>query len=513
MPSFCFAEDDGIIGVNLGLDFYSRIDDAGDGLAQGITKLRLKEKQTYGWLWCGVNWLSNERIDQKVLEELKSGDYSTIMTIAASKKVKVTTSELSLITQCLTQRYTEIEKAAHRDQRTYEAVGNIWLYTDGDISNSDYDILYDIERINGIIFKDKDEYAGARNATAKAITNMLSWRAIASLFPGIPTSSNQQVSSNQSVWIPSTNVNTVAATNTQTPTAAQTPTATPWSDICSTWWTVTPTWWTSVAPAEDLFADDPFADLSTALAGGWMSEGVVYAPVWTQWNVSGVATSNLNFGWSEKKDFFNKLPCEDIFCITINMRKGNMNMLWGSRRSIEWLLESHIEMMDPISWSDLSQQKMTNNFYQLPFLNIKFKDKIAGARLFITDAPQVKKTVEKEATQEMADAKFELDLKCAMNEAGLPGDLNLVNWFIGAWYAPTYGITTENIVSTMIPLWPQEMENLAGCYDIRMWQGKQEADKWLATDINEIQAFSNAMTVIIQQILQADKKLDKLPSK
>jgi hypothetical protein len=48
MPSFCFAEDDGIIGVNLGLDFYSRIDDAGDGLAQGITKLRLKEKQTYG---------------------------------------------------------------------------------------------------------------------------------------------------------------------------------------------------------------------------------------------------------------------------------------------------------------------------------------------------------------------------------------------------------------------------------------------------------------------------------
>lgn len=84
-------------------------------------------------------------------------------------------------------------------------------------------------------------------------------------------------------------------------------------------------------------------------------------------------------------------------------------------------------MMDPISWSDLSQQKMTNNFYQLPFLNIKFKDKIAGARLFITDAPQVKKTVEKEATQEMADAKFELDLKCAMNEAGLQGDLNLVN--------------------------------------------------------------------------------------
>lgn len=57
------------------------------------------------------------------------------------------------------------------------------------------------------------------------------------------------------------------------------------------------------------------------------------------------------------------------------------------------------------------------------------------------------------------------------------------------------------------------MESLAGCYDIRMIQGKKEADKGLATDVNEIQAFSHAMTVIIQEILQLDKKLDKLPSK
>lgn len=74
-------------------------------------------------------------------------------------------------------------------------------------------------------------------------------------------------------------------------------------------------------------------------------------------------------------------------------------------------------MMMPISWSDLSQQKMTNNTYQLPFLNIKFKEKIAGARVFMHETPQPKKIVEKETTQTVLDAKFEADMRCAMNEA------------------------------------------------------------------------------------------------
>lgn len=74
-------------------------------------------------------------------------------------------------------------------------------------------------------------------------------------------------------------------------------------------------------------------------------------------------------------------------------------------------------MMMPISWADLSQQKMTNNTYQVPFLNIKFKNKIAGARVFMHESPQEKKQIEKEATQNVLDAKFEADMRCAMNEA------------------------------------------------------------------------------------------------
>lgn len=44
MPFSTYADEDGIIGTNPGLDFYSRIDDASDSLAQTIVNRRLNEK-------------------------------------------------------------------------------------------------------------------------------------------------------------------------------------------------------------------------------------------------------------------------------------------------------------------------------------------------------------------------------------------------------------------------------------------------------------------------------------
>lgn len=77
-------------------------------------------------------------------------------------------------------------------------------------------------------------------------------------------------------------------------------------------------------------------------------------------------------------------------------------------------------MMDPISWSDLSAQKMTNNSYQLPFLNVKIASKIAGAQLNIAELPQQTKRLKIDDTQEKKDAIFDAAFRCAMNEAGLP---------------------------------------------------------------------------------------------
>lgn len=173
MPFSSYAEEPGIIGSNLGLDFYSRIDDAGDALAQGMVQRRLGEKRTYGSLGCGASWIADISIDQNSLKALASGNTAILVQLAVIKNVNLTTTSESGLRQCLVEKYTEMQRIAYQDQDALEIVGNIGLYMDGDTINSDYDLIADITRINAIIFKEKYEYTGAKNASAKSIASLL----------------------------------------------------------------------------------------------------------------------------------------------------------------------------------------------------------------------------------------------------------------------------------------------------------------------------------------------------
>ena len=492
------ADEPGIIGSNLWLDFYSRIDDAWDALAQGITRRRLREKWNYGSLGCGASWLSGERIDQNALDQLRAGNTAILVQIANSKRVNLTTDPESSLRQCLVERYNTIQRSAYEDQNTLETVGNIWLYMDGDTANSDYDILSDITRINTIIFKEKYEYKWTKNATAQAVADMLVGKVVAPLFPTVvwsslsggstPTSTTGGVGG--SIWS----------------AAGGTSSTLPWAGICSVGSTGN--------SGSSLFGDGFFDDIGSSLAGGNGGAGIAYTPVWPLgWWAIGSGSSTA-FGLSEKADYYHQPSCDGIFCITINMVAGSQSGLGGfSNTSIESLLEQHSKMMDPISWSDLTQQKMTNNSYQLPWINIKFKNKIAWARVYMTESPQLKKNLKTEDTPQTKDAVFDAAYRCAMNEAWLAWDDILSSGFIGAGFVYHNWQTTTNIVRTAIPLWPKEMDSLAGCYATRIGIWQKEWYKSLSTDLNEIQAFTSAMMSIILEIIDTDRKLDRLPTK
>lgn len=104
--------------------------------------------------------------------------------LASKKKVQLSTVSESTLRQCLVEKYNNLQDDAYKDQRTLESVGNTGLYSDGDVQNSDYDILHDISRINGVLFKSKYEYKGTKNASAKALSDMLAGKPIAPLFGG-----------------------------------------------------------------------------------------------------------------------------------------------------------------------------------------------------------------------------------------------------------------------------------------------------------------------------------------
>jgi hypothetical protein len=84
-------------------------------------------------------------------------------------------------------------------------------------------------------------------------------------------------------------------------------------------------------------------------------------------------------------------------------------------------------MMDPVSRSDLALQEMTMTTYQLPFLNIKFKGLIKKPLVDLEYKPQLTKTFKKEDTKAKKDDTYDDAFRCAMAEAGLPGDLSLAN--------------------------------------------------------------------------------------
>lgn len=497
------ADEGGIIGQNLGLDFYSRIDDAGDKVAQAIVSRRLTEKWTYKSFGCNANWLNNQKINQSLLEELRVGQLDSLNKIIASEKVRLSTDQMSQISQCLVEKYDEIRKAGYQDQNILEEVGNIGLYMDGDTNNSDYDILSDITKINGIIFKEKYDYKGVKNGAAKSVASMMAGNPIAPLFPISSSGSNgASWSTEPGAWNdPSNGWSSWTGSNWWNTTL-------PWAWVCSVWSN-----WSS-SGTDSLFGDDFFDDLGSVIGWGSPSAWVELTPI-PSIGSNGTGGSDVNtFGLSEWSDFFHTPPCDWIFCITVDMQWGNMNLLGGfANTSIESILEKHTQMMEPISWSDLSAQKMTNNSYQPPWLNMKIKDKIAWARVYMADSIQPTRKLESEESQEKTNAVFDAAFKCAMNEAGLPADSTLANGFIGAGFVPKKWQTTNDVLLTSTPLGPKEMDNLAGCYNIRLGKWKEESYKSLSTDLNEIQWFTQAMMSIILQILETDKKLDKLPSK
>lgn len=500
MPFLTFAD----IGSNPGLDFYSRIDDSGDTLALRLTRTRLTEKGTYGSLGCGASWMASIPIDQSLLDELRVGTLSRLMQLASQKKVNIDTNNLSQLSQCLVEKYNNLELGARQDQNTLETVGNIWLYMDGDTANSDYDIVTDISRINTIIFSEKYDYKWVTNQSARATAALLAGNPIAPLFLGVGVSVPTPVIPIS----PLSPMSSGASISSSSGSSSGSSASLPWAGVCIARPSGSP-----VAGTADIFGEWVLDDIGGVVSGDTIwGNGFAYTPTGTDilgrgWYSPSNTNSNPLATWG---DFHNTLPCDEFFCITLDMIGGNRDLLGGSNRfSIESLLDKHTKMMEPISYSDLSYNIMSGNSFKGNNFGQDFAKTIAGLQVFAQVAgPNPTKTLKSEDTQAKKDAIFDAALKCAMNESWLPGDLTLANGFIGAGFLKPG--TTELVQEKTLPLGPQEMESLAGCYVIRMQEWQKNITKSLSTDFNEIQAFTTAMMQIIDQIIDRDRCLDKL---
>jgi len=207
------------------------------------------------------------------------------------------------------------------DMTAMKKAWGAWVYMDGDTTNSDYDIISDITKINQILFSEDIKYNGVKNNSQNSFANFLAGKWSPSLFPAFPTG-------NTGTWL---NIGDPGTENTWSGNTTPNSLESLWVwEICKK-----PTSDTAVS-VENMIDSSFLADLNQAL-GWWQNEnnGTTYdnkIPTlsWTESDTSLKTASN---------DFYNTPRCgiTDFFCITFGVDQGSTNLLVGGKtRSIEW---------------------------------------------------------------------------------------------------------------------------------------------------------------------------------
>lgn len=88
------------------------------------------------------------------------------------------------------QKYRELKQRSKRETNARETISYLGLYMDGDTSNSDYDIISDIDKINMLIFSEKIEYKGTPNQAARSFSDFLARKPIPPLFVPLANGAN-----------------------------------------------------------------------------------------------------------------------------------------------------------------------------------------------------------------------------------------------------------------------------------------------------------------------------------
>ena len=145
----------------------------------------MKKKPTLGdfGMGCpGVSYIENEKTSTDIL------DYGNLtLALSRSEKLKnekrsFTTDEYQALMLCLNKRYTDLVVQKEKEIGKLQKISSLGLYADGTTENSDYDIMVDIDRINGILFGENEKYTGVKNTSAKSLKNTLAGKSAPPLF-------------------------------------------------------------------------------------------------------------------------------------------------------------------------------------------------------------------------------------------------------------------------------------------------------------------------------------------
>ncbi len=495
MPFFSYAADDaGYIGKALGLDFYSVIDDGSYSLTNQMVRLELEKTKTLGELWIGcpgIEYIGALPTDEKILN-YGSINYARLSEALRGKTLTIDTYQWLVI--CLQERYAGIVKQKGREIDRLQKISSVGLYTDGDTTNSDYDIITDINKIDKILFSEPLKYEGVKNTSSKALSQSLFLGVIP--LPLIPETSGISPGKKGS------NSGELSSGNTGTINTKKNSEVI--GELCTSNNTSIPI---------DSIMDERFMyELGNTLKWDrWIPVGERYGEdasievKWTGSNSSGSLTSASDF-------FHPKWSCGGIFCIDVRIIWGSANALgWGKTPSIQSILEKHQKILEIIEPTNLKCQKMTNNNGQSPS---KSPFTLGGLNVIIAKKWQPTKRFKSEVTPKTKSDELSKIAQCSYASVGLSTDLTQANGPSIAGYSLNTATTMGNIYRRSLTIKSQSIDQwalAANCFDLYMDQGRSTYYNSLMNDVTEIEVFTRSLAQTLTDIVNIGTGLDKKP--
>lgn len=412
--------------------------------------------------------------------------------LVGSKRKITNTNEIKKLLDLITLWYRTQELETSNIQSSLVKIGSSWLYNDGNLENSGYDLMYDLEQIHNVIFSNKVYYNWQSNNLGLDFANSLvNWdNEISPIYnPESTLADSIQTNSWTNNWSWATNISDIVTNE---------------SNKCNTWILL------------DWLDSNFLKDLERQLDYGNNFGSTTWWEGNTSWDRNNGNNSNrdrLNFSHNWKGyDSFN---CDGFICIMIEFINYWDKLAYSINNSIEWILDKHLEIANVYSAKSLVQSTMTKNFFSLSLLKDLNLPSMAHLGIVVTSLPPPILNLEpKNKSTSIWELKFEEILEKTFAE-------NWVDWKTQNNLNPsyefknigncTYSDTTdcnERLLETINSYQPKIRNT-----DYYHFTLNNKYRLWLDDNIAELNAFSNTFKNNMEQVIGQIKKLSQKWSK
>ncbi|MDD3302539.1 MAG: hypothetical protein PHN31_03210 [Candidatus Gracilibacteria bacterium] len=389
---------DAFLDEDLGLDLYNNIDEGIDNLEAknysyiitkgGTDTIAEKINEIIG------KQCIKDNIDISSLYKIVAGDVKTLNDYTTDECkydggsiMYLTTLQENL--EKITDIHNETIKQSEEKTKMIYSVSRIGLYSDGNEENSPFDLIKDVENINNIIFSITKEYkyeGTEKSSLGDFLGSDFGTNDINSdyLINGTSPLSSKTGSTTNSGDTTTTNDSNTKTNNNN----SESNTYYGNGYVCSTINSL------DLTGLNKTDLDDIMKAINnnnnTSTDNNSSSTGTNNNSKYIRTYEEPSLTGNLNY-LSSNEVFFPESKCDSFFCITIEFKTSNHNLLGGGtskNKSIEGVIQNSNEHLYKYSHTALEQHQMTMNNWESSIKNLSLSDIFSfNVIVFFRDVP------------------------------------------------------------------------------------------------------------------------------